>query len=512
MRLQFIRAVGAALVLAGCQTAAPAPPTVAQFGDSVQVEAGSLRGVRTEDGVVAFKGVPFAAAPVGDLRWRAPQPVAAWDGVREAREFGPICMQAPWPGVGRLYSGPTEPSEDCLFLNVWTQAQRADAKLPVMVWIYGGAFAAGSGSAPVYDGANLARRGVVVVTFNYRLGPLGFLAHPELTAEAPYHASGNYGLLDQLAALRWVKSNIAAFGGDPANVTLFGQSAGAFSVQALQASPLAAGLFHRAIGESGAMMNAGARDMGRDFRSAEAEGVGYARSLGADSLAALRALPAARFFEQRAMFRPVERDGYLLPDTVQATFEAGRQNRMPTLTGVNAKEETTFTVNWPAPRGADARRFGQFYTSTADPAAANDTNLWRMWKWASLNSAGTGMKAYLYMFSHAPPAPENAARSGPVHGAEKAYVFDNLAAQYPGADAADERIADLMADYWTNFAKTGDPNGEGLPPWPVLAADDPRIMQFADDARAEPLSRKDALTFLDGYFAQLRGAGAGAGR
>src|SRR5499426_666533 len=265
--------------------------------DTVRVDGGLISG-SVVDGVRSYKGIPFAAPPVGELRWKAPQPVAGWEGVREVNDFGPDCPQAPYPQSSLYYSAPRKQSEDCLYLNVWTAA-KAGEKRPVMVWIHGGALTRGSGATRAYDGTALAKKGVVLVTINYRLGPLGYLAHPELTAESAHHASGNYGVLDQIAALQWVKKNIAAFGGDANRVTIFGESAGSWSVNALVASPLAKGLFHRAIGQSGGSFGPGTylKEDRNGLTSAEKIGAAFAKAAGADSIRALRSLPAEKIVE-----------------------------------------------------------------------------------------------------------------------------------------------------------------------------------------------------------------------
>ena len=307
----------------------------------VITESGRVEGTESQDARVRiFRGIPFAAPPIGELRWQAPRPVTAWQGVRKATAFGNRCMQAP------IFSDMIfrdEMSEDCLYLNVWTPARAATERLPVMVWIYGGGFQAGSASEPRQDGEKLAGKGVVVVSFNYRLGVFGFLAHPELTKESGHNASGNYGLLDQIAALRWVKANIAAFGGDPGKVTIFGESAGSFAVSALMASPLAQGLFHHAIGESGAFFNSGSGALApARLPASEASGGSFAQSLGATSLAALRAKPAADALQAAAKgpgrwFAPII-DGYVLPRDVHAIYADGRQSPVPLLAGWNADE------------------------------------------------------------------------------------------------------------------------------------------------------------------------------
>ena len=319
--------------------------------DTVRVEGGLISG-SVDDGVRSYKGIPFAAPPVGELRWKAPQPVAAWEGVRECNDFGPDCPQAPYPQSSLYYSAPRKQSEDCLYLNVWTAAKAAE-KRPVMVWIHGGALTRGSGATRAYDGTALAKKGVVLVTINYRLGPLGYLAHPELTAESPNRSSGNYGALDQIAALKWVQKNIAAFGGDPGRVTIFGESAGSWSVNALVASPLARGLFHRAIGQSGGSF--GPMTYLKEDRegrpSAEKIGEAFAKAAGADSIKALRAQPAEKIVEvfnsdpEGRKFRTQPNvDGWALPDEIRNIFAQGKQNEVPVIVGSNANEMTTLTV------------------------------------------------------------------------------------------------------------------------------------------------------------------------
>ena len=308
------------------------------MADAVRTKAGVVEGAAEPEGSVrAFRGIPFAAPPVGELRWREPQPAAPWPGVRKSVEFGPRCIQ------GRIFDDMVfrdEPSEDCLYLNVWTPARSAAGKLPVMVWIHGGGFQAGSASEPRQDGGRLARKGVVVVGINYRLGVFGFFAHPALTKESGHGASGNYGLMDQVAALRWVRDNIAAFGGDPGNVTIFGESAGSFAVSALVASPLARGLFHRAIGESGAYLGKHALDP-KTLGASEETGARFAASIGAASLADLRAKPADEVLKSALGFQPwfaPTVDGHVLPKNPNDIYAAGEQARVPLLAGSNADE------------------------------------------------------------------------------------------------------------------------------------------------------------------------------
>ncbi|HMB27662.1 MAG TPA: carboxylesterase family protein, partial [Blastocatellia bacterium] len=420
--------------------------------DTVRVEGGLISG-SVVDGVRSYKGIPFAAPPVGELRWKAPQPVAAWEGVRECNDFGPDCPQAPYPQSSLYYSAPRKHSEDCLYLNVWTAA-RAGEKRPVMVWIHGGALTRGSGATPTYDGTALAKKGVVLVTVNYRLGPLGYLAHPELTAESPNRSSGNYGALDQVAALKWVQKNIAAFGGDPGRVTIFGESAGSWSVNVLVASPLARGLFHRAIGQSGGTFGPMAylKEDREGRASAEKMGEAFAKAAGADSIKALRAQPAEKIVEvfnndpEGKKFRTQPNvDGWALPDEIRNIFAQGNQNDAPVIVGSNANEMTTLTVPAAVPKttedyrkrvetqyGAAVKEFDAVYpvNSEADIAAAylgglrDVTFTLPMRTWARMTATGRS-KAYLYFFSHVPPNP-NSKYLGAYHAGEIVYVFNNL--------------------------------------------------------------------------------------
>ena len=398
--------------------------------DTVKVDGGQITGTGA-DGVRVYKGIPFAAPPVGDLRWKAPQPVVAWSGVKNADTFGPQCMQQPYPAGSPYAIAPAPMSEDCLYLNVWSAAGAGD-KRPVMVWIHGGAWTRGSGSTPTYDGAALAKKGVVVVTTNYRLGPFGFLAHPELTAESPQHSSGNYAILDHVAALKWVQKNIAAFGGNPANVTIFGESAGSWSVNVVQATPLAKGLFHRAIGESGAQF-------ARNPRLADAEkgGVALAKAVGADSLKALRAVPAEKLLAIQSFRTGVNVDGFALPDTVRSIFAQKKQSDVPVLIGSNANEWTTLSSPAQFPKtmeeyrkrveaqyGAAVKDYDAVYPvkTDADIAEAmlglgrDTTFTLEMRTWARMVTAA-GRKAFLYQFTRVPPGP-NAKTWGAYHASE----------------------------------------------------------------------------------------------
>jgi para-nitrobenzyl esterase len=497
--------------------------------DIVRVEGGSIRGV-SAGGVRSYKGIPYAAPPTGELRWKAPQPVIAWNGVREANGFGPECPQAPYPAGSMYASAPQKQSEDCLYLNVWTAA-KAGEKRPVMVWIHGGALTRGSGANRTYDGTALAKKGVVLVTLNYRLGPLGYLAHPELSAESPHHSSGNYGVLDQIAALRWVRKNIAAFGGDTSRVTIFGESAGSWSVNVLVASPLARGLFHRAIGESGATFNRATwlkEDKG-GLTSAEKVGAAFARAAKADSIKALRELPAEKIVEiftndpEGRKFRTQPNvDGWVLPDEVGNLFAARRHNDVPILIGSNANEMTTLTTPAMVPKTLDdlhkrvasqygemSREFDAVYPARSDAEAGSafldslrDTTFTLgMRTWARMTGKGRS-KAYLYYFSRVPPNP-NSKSLGAYHAAEIAYVFNNLNRANTALQESDDKLAEQMSNYWVNFAASGDPNGKGLPKWPPYNLEQEPYLNFGETVQTGNHLLKAQLDFLE-QFQQRR--------
>jgi len=443
------------------------------------------------DGVTSFKGLPYAAPPVGALRWRPPAPVAAWSGVRASDRFAPDCMQKPSPAAS---PATRSRSEDCLYLNVWSAAPRR-AHQPVFVWFHGGGSRVGSGAQPQYDGAALARKGVVVVTINYRLGPLGFLSSRALSAESGYGASGNYGFMDDIAALRWVQRNIASFGGDPKRVTIGGQSSGSVSTGVLMASPLAVGLFQQAIGESGSVFRvAELGSMGATgIAVEEARGDHLAAALGAKSLTALRAVPADKILaaaDKSGMYfnLPVV-DGHVLPAAPWQIFAAHRQNDVPLLVGWNSDEGSLQGMGPLAPLpelltklyGAEASKVAAFYPAATpdslyiETKAAGDNSIaYPAWKWAIAQQRFGAHPVYVYQFDRAPPlspgafGPEfDVKKAGAFHGAEKVYVFDTLASQPTWAVTEDDRrVATQMSGYWANFIKTGNPNGAGLPEWP----------------------------------------------
>lgn len=502
----------------------------------VRIETGLVEGITDGDSRIRiFKGIPFAAPPVGNLRWQAPRPAAPWTGVRKATEFGARCMQ------GRVFSDMVfrdEMSEDCLYLNVWTPAVSAKESLPVMVWIYGGGFQAGSASEPRQDGENLAKKGVVVVSFNYRLGVFGFLSHPELTKEAG--ASGNYGLLDQVAALQWVKKNIAAFGGDPRKVTIFGESAGSFSVSALMASPLAQGLFQRAIGESGAFFTVGEGTLAtKSLAQSEQDGVKFVEAVGAKSIADLRAKSADEVLQaalkgQAFRFAP-NIDGRMLPRDVYSIYAEGKQAHVPLLAGWNADEARAGVVlakDKPTVSSFSAQartRFGEsadtllkLYAANSDAealesAAALASDLfigYTTWKWIEMQKQTGGSTVFRYSFDKAPPvAPDmkingvavTAKDIGARHAGEIEYVFGTLKSVNVPWQPEDWKLSDEMMTYWTNFAKTGNPNGATLPRWPSYDKRSRYQVMHLDTAlRAAPDAHRGRYEFLDAYTNKLR--------
>jgi para-nitrobenzyl esterase len=489
----------------------------------VVFESGAVEGVKERE-VVAYLGVPFAAPPVGELRWREPQPVHPWKGTRKADAFAASCMQT---GVSMPGEKPPVTSEDCLYLNIWTQARSADQKRPVIVWIHGGGYKNGSSSMPLYWGDRLARQGVVVVTIAYRLGPLGFLAHAELTSESAHQSSGNYGLLDQVAALEWIQRNIAAFGGDPKRVTIAGQSSGAMSVSILMASPRAKGLFHRAVGQSGGLFEPVQIAPSYLLANAERDGAAYASSVGASSIAALRKLPAADLLGGKAasVGHPVI-EPHLLPTSPYEAFSSGNYNDVPVLIGFNA-DEARALVDVRAVKAvsfsADIKRsFGALppplldaYPHTTD-AQAQQARLdferdlrfgWDMWAWARLQAQPERSRVYFYFFDQQPPFPAGSVQEGwgASHFAELWYMFDHLDQEAWRWSTADRRLARTMSGYWTNFAKSGDPNGDALPPWPHFDGED-SVLHLGDAVAVGGLPNKESLRVFDAVYGKLRGA------
>ena len=498
--------------------------TTAAAAHVVMTESGEVSGM-TQQGVTSYRGVPFAAPPIGDLRWRPPVAAPSWSGVRRADSFAAACMQE---GVSMPGETPPSVSEDCLYLNVWTAAKSAAQRLPVIVWIYGGGYRNGSASMPLYWGDRLARKGVIVVTIAYRVGPLGFLALPELTRESAERTSGNYGLMDQVAALEWIQRNIAAFGGDPTRVTIAGQSSGAISVSVLMAVPRAKGLFQRAIGESGGLFEPLQLAPNYLLANAERDGEKYAASLGITSLADLRRLPATRLTgggNAGGVTHPVI-EPYLLPVAPRDAFVAGHQNDVPVLIGSNAEEARSLTDvshTTAASFEADiADSFGPLppailaaYPHATDEAArrarlALETDLrfgWDMWAWARLQAATGRRPVYYYSFRQQPPFPRDSvySRWGASHFAELWYAFDHLNQAPWKWSAADRKLAGQMSDYWTNFARSGDPDGPGLPPWPAFGGGDSSVLYLADPITAGPVPNLGSLEALDAVYTSVRG-------
>ena len=484
--------------------------------DQIQTKSGTVAGTTSADSKIhIYKGIPYAAPPVGKLRWQPPQPPASWEGIRKTTEFGARCMQ------GNIFSDmvfrDSGPSEDCLNLNVWTPASSAVQHLPVMVWIYGGGFQAGAASEPRQDGETLARKGLVVVSFNYRLGIFGFFSHPELAKESPHHASGNYGLLDQAAALQWVHDNIAGFGGDPANVTIFGESAGSISVSAQMASPLSKNLIKAAIGESGAVFML-SPPMAPASQT-EGQGAQFARSiLGANSLDALRAKSANELLQATLKNKMEFRfwpnvDGYFFPESPAEIYKAGKQAHIPLLAGWNADEQPYqgfLGKEPPTPQAYASKVRAQFdghaeeilklypgntetqVKESARDLASDQFIAYSTWKWLDMQVATGSSPVYRYHFEQAPPQPAGQPSHGAYHSADIEFVFQALASKHLPWSDSDRKLSDLISSYWANFAKTGDPNGEALPKWPVYTAPSYEVMHLKQGT-AGPSAGPDTL-------------------
>ncbi len=522
----------ACALLAGCATYAPQPPVSpeasSRSGPEVTVKTGTLAGTH-EAGVLAFKGIPYAAPPIGKLRWEPPQLAASWTGVREAKTYAHDCMQKPFPEDAAPLR--TKPSEDCLYLNVW-RPDNAKKKLPVMVWIHGGGFVNGGSSPAIYDGAHFAQDGIVFVSFNYRLGRFGFFGFPALTKEDPGGLHGNYGYMDQIAALKWVRANISAFGGDPNDVTVFGESAGGGSVHMLLTSPLARGLFERAAIESGGGRSnlMGPRRLSKDLPgtpSAETIGVNFAKSVGIDgtgpkALAELRALPADKVLAGLNMGTTRQRsgpptyagpiqDGRIVTMSPEQAYEAGDEAKVPILIGANSADLSIFRPKTKkeafASFGPEAEAARKAYDPTGKAslrAIAWEIGMERLMvepaRFTVREFSAQGLPAYEYRFSYVAPAEQDAIDKsafaammgikGAPHASEIPYAFDTVKdANYgAGVTAADEAIAEKMHAYWVNFAKTGDPNGSSLPHWPAYTRKADALMNFTQQG---PKAMKD---------------------
>jgi para-nitrobenzyl esterase len=533
--------MGVAVLMAGHVAAEPFAK------NQVKVANGLLEGTLEVSGVRSFKAIPFAQPPIGELRWRPPQPAKNWDGVRKADKFGPRAMQRNIFGDMAFRSDGV--NEDCLYLNVWTPAKSPKDRLPVLVYFYGGGFAAGDGSEGRYDGESMAQKGIVVVTLNYRLNVFGFLAHPELTKESPHRASGNYGLLDQAAALQWVHDNIAVFGGDPKQVTIAGESAGSISVSAHMVSPLSKTLFARAIGESGSLMGTLTPV---PLPESEQIGLKFATNNGLNSLAELRALPAEKLLaltgKQGVPWFSLTLDGYFLPKDPMAIFAAGEQAMVPLLVGWNSEE-----MNYRAVMGGDEPTIENFqkavrrlYPNCGDQAlkvyhpanpgeviavatdlASDRFIAYSTWKWADLHSRTGSKPVYRYYYAHPRPAmrpemgnatpglaggvnrnpgnnPPPPRPTGAVHSAEIEYCLGNLSKNTVYAwTSDDDKVSEVMQSCFASFIKTALPQGKGLPKWPVINKDKAVQFMLLDvEPRVETEQHRDRYLFLDSQHAK----------
>jgi para-nitrobenzyl esterase len=490
----------------------------------VKVEGGIISGTTNEKGTIhIFKGIPYAAAPVGELRWKKPQPVKAWVGIKKCVNFGASPMQdkpAPFGPWSEEYLIPKEPiSEDCLYLNVWSGASNNKEKRPVLVWIYGGGFSSGGSAVPIYDGEAMAKKGIVFVSINYRVGIFGFFAHPELTKESGNNASGNYGLMDQVAALNWVQKNINAFGGDPNNVTIAGQSAGSMSVNCLVASPLCKGLFKKAIAESGASFVSSPAIGIHTLAQAEENGNKLAQSLHANSIKELRDIPAADLLKkQQTIFRGPIVDGYVLPHSIAEIFAAGEQNDIALMTGWNENDGVVFGPPATASMFKDNARkmygdasntFLQLYPANDDAEAANSAaKLSRdlifgiqNYTWANKQADKSKYKVYVYRFERKLPAEGDYKRFGAFHTGEVAYAYGNLSFVHRCPwEAVDHELEKTMLSYWANFISTGNPNGKNLPEWKSYNTKEYPIMVLDEKPETKPLPDKENLDFLLKYM------------
>jgi para-nitrobenzyl esterase len=495
--------------LASCKT--PEPP---KFSMSVVRTEGGLVSGTSKDSVYIFKGVPFAAPPINDLRWKEPQPLESWEDTLACTTFAPSPMQndpKPFMMWSEEFIAPPQPlSEDCLYLNIWTAAKSPDAKLPVLVWIYGGGFTSGSGACAVYDGEGLAREGIVYVTINYRVGIFGFMAHGDLTSESPHKSSGNYGLMDQIAALRWIQNNIAAFGGDPGRVTIAGQSAGSMSVQALVASPLTKGLFHGAIAQSGAIYGRPAITLD----AAEKVGLSLSEKLGSSSVAALRQLPADSLLslantQPFGSFFPIT-DGYVIPEDVNAIFAKKRHQDVPVIAGWvtgdgalairQPKSAADFKKDASKKYGSKAAEFMTLFPADDDEVAKASQS-----KLGLLQFAGSGdsqwavantNKTFLYEFSYVPTDKPGFPNYGAFHTSDVPFALHTLSRWERPWKESDYKVEKYMSGYWINFVKNGDPNGNGLPEWKNYDAGYGAVMEFGAHPELKPALYKSELDFL----------------
>ena len=481
--------------------------------NKIKVDGGVISGTVSKDqSIHIFKGIPFAAAPVGELRWKAPQAVIPWTGTKACTAFGPSPMQAS-PAPFSMWTSefliPKEPiSEDCLNLNVWTGAKSAKELRPVLVWIYGGGFSSGGSACPIYDGESMAKKGIIFVSINYRVGIFGFFAHPELTKESSTHASGNYGLLDQVAALQWVQRNIASFGGDPEDVTIAGQSAGSMSVNCLVASPLSKGLFNKAIAESGASFTRG----NVSLKGAEDDGVRIMNSLNVTSISDLRKIPDTVLMKKSSAFRGPIIDGYVLPESIVEIFKKGNENKVTLLTGWN--EDEGFVFGKPKKAAEFKRSLGEKFgpdsvlalnyypVNNNFDAASSELELSRdetfgvqNYAWANQHDKNGGI-VFVYRFMRKVPANGENVKYGAFHTGEVPYAYNNLRFVDRPWEEVDHQLARVMSDFWTNFVKTGNPNGPGVPEWKRYVASSKFIMGFSDIQASQRMTDTAALNFV----------------
>jgi para-nitrobenzyl esterase len=544
------------LGLAACgggDTQVTSPPAYSYDTDTVQLASGTVRADQDSTAAMrVFKAIPYALPPLGVLRWRAPQPARSWTGIRKTTDFAPECMQAQGANyTSLLYTSSESASEDCLYLNVWTAAASESERRPVMVLIHGGVNRQGRASNPTYDGAGLASKGVVVVVIAYRLGVFGWLAHPELSAESPNNVSGNYGLLDQIAALQWVKANIAGFGGDPGNVTVYGQSAGAEDTHSLMTSPLARGLFHKALMGSGPQFP-GIRGDVRTLAQAEGQGQAFAAAASAPDLAALRAMSAPAVQALSANYDPGPTiDGYVLPDQVDRVFRSRQAADIPVIAGYVADEEIAFrppdaAVGYMGPGAGEtfaafqatnldtfgplAEQVRAFYGVTDDASAfavryriPHDFQFgWQVYTLMRTMNATASSKAYMYFFNRVPPYYDyqrnyleatDPRTAGAYHTLEQVYLYNTLDRWPRPYTEVDRRLADIGSTYLVNFATSGDPNrpttttaaGNALPYWPSFAATDGQLMLLGDAIAPAAPANRAAMEFFDGIFIQRLG-------
>jgi para-nitrobenzyl esterase len=494
-----------------------------KLSTKVQLETGLIEGMKNAKGDLhLYKGIPFAKPPLGDLRWKAPQTLEKWSGVKNCTSFGPSPMQGsprPFFCWSEPFLIPAAPiSEDCLYLNVWTGAKKRSEKRAVLVYIYGGGFMSGGSGCPIYDGEAMAQKGVVFVSINYRVGNFGFFTHPELSQETDYKASGNYALLDMIAALQWVQKNIAQFGGDPQQVTIAGQSAGAFGINFLCASPLAKGLFQRAIAQSGGSFYESPLRRNNTLKEAEDRGLQFAKNLNCQSLAELRKKTAESILKAQGGFGPVL-DGYVLPEKIMDTYQANRQNDVPILLGWNADD----VVMVPPPSSPEAHRtlmqtrYGKlsdealsaYPANTPDQVKAAQLAMGRdetfgtqVYAWAKIQASKGKSPVYLYNFNRKLPFTKAEDDFGAFHSGEIVYAYQNLHTINRPWQPADYQLAATMSTYWANFAKTGNPNGKGLPTWAPYRTESEQVMILDEKCRSTSLPGKAQMVFWEKIYAR----------